>query len=131
VRANDFVTDRTTQVAGGGAADPVISEQGTVVAFVRDGRVFLHDGSTRPVSDPSAGAASEPSIGAGGAYVAYSTASGNVFLYSDVRQLNLLESLDANRQALIASGDPAVSSRGNEVFFVHDSQIYARYLGPR
>jgi hypothetical protein len=128
VYVHDFKKKKTTQVAAGGAADPVISEAGEVVAYARGGMVFAND---KPVSDPNAGAASDPSVGANGAYIAYSAAGGGVYLYTDVRQLNLLESLDANGQPLMPSSDAAVSIRGNEVFFVHDGQVFARYLGGR
>jgi hypothetical protein len=128
VYVHDFRHGRTTQVAGGGASNPVISEQGQVVAYQRDGAVYSND---KAVSDPGAGSASDPSIGAGGSYIAYAAAGGGVYLYTDVRQLNLLQSVDANRQTLAPATDPAVSARGNEVFFVHQGQIYSRYLGPR
>ena len=128
VYVHDFKKKKTSQVAGGGAAEPVISEDGSVVAYARDGMVFSN---SKPVSDPNAGTASDPSIGAGGAYIAYAASGGGVFLYTDVRQLNLLESLTADGKPLTPSDQPAVSARGNEVFFVHDGQIFARYLGGR
>jgi hypothetical protein len=128
VYVHDFKKKKTSQVAAGGASDPVISEAGEVVAYARGGTIFSN---SKPVSDASGGAATDPSVGANGAYIVYSTAGGGVNLYTDVRQLNLLESLDANDQPLTPSNDADVSIRGNEVFFVHDGQVFARYLGGR
>jgi hypothetical protein len=128
VYVHDFRKDKTTQVASGGASNPVISEAGEVVAYQRDGAVFAN---SQQVSDPAAGTASDPSIAGGGAYIGYETSGGEVFLFTATRNANLLQSLSADRQRLIPSGDPAVSSRANEVFFVHDGQIFARYNGPR
>jgi hypothetical protein len=128
VWVHDVRKDKTTQVAGGGASSPVISEAGEVVAYVRDGAVFSND---KMVSDPSFGTASDPTIAAGGAYIAYATSGGGAYLYTDVRGQSLLESVDASRQPLSPATDATVSSRGNEVFFVFGGQIYSRYLGPR
>jgi hypothetical protein len=132
VYVHDFRKGRTRLVAGGGAAEPVISEQGFVVAYTRGGVLHTNDrGHDRAVSDPSAGPASDPSIGAGGFYVAYQTGAGSVVLWTAVRQLSLVESVGSDRQPLAPAGDPAVSSRANEVFFVHQGQLFARYLGGR
>jgi hypothetical protein len=128
VYVHDFRKDKTTQIAAGGASNPVISEAGEIVAYERGGTIFSNNSA---VSDPSFGTASDPSIGAGGTYIAYSTSGGGVYLYTSVRQLNLLESVDAGGQPLVPSSDADVSSRGNEVFFVHDGQIFSRYLGAR
>jgi hypothetical protein len=128
VYVHDFRTDKTTQVAAGGASDPVISEAGEVVAYQKGGAIFSNNNA---VSDPSFGTASDPSIGAGGTYIAYSASGGGVYLYTSVRNLNLLESLDAADQPLTPSSDAEVSVRGNEVFFAHDGQIFSRYLGAR
>jgi hypothetical protein len=131
VFVHDFGHDRTLSIGAGGS-DPAISEQGYVVAFRRGGEVLTNDrGSVSAITQPGEVATGRVSIGTGGAYVGYGTESGNVLLYTAVRALTLVESKDAAGNPLVPSSDPAVSARGNEVFFVHGGEVYARYLGPR
>jgi hypothetical protein len=132
VWVRDFAKGRTRRIAGGGASAPEISEQGTVVAYVRGGRVYTNDrGRTEAISDRKQGTASDPSLGGGGKYVAYAASRGNVLLYTAVRRVTLTMSVSAHGGGLRPATEPSVSSRANEVFFVHSGQIYARYLGGR
>jgi hypothetical protein len=132
VWVRDFVRNKTQRISGGGASAPVISEQGTVVAYARGGRIYTNDrGRTTSISQRKAGTASQPSLGGGGQYVAYAASRGKVLLYTAVRQVTLDMAVSAHGGPLVPATEPSVSTRANEVFFVHNSQIYARYLGGR
>lgn len=127
--------DKSSRRMGAGQL-PVISEQAHVVAFERRGSVFINGtwqdgfGPVRNVTIAGVVANGGPSIGAGGSYVAWE-GSGLAWLWTDVRDLSLLESLDANKKPLSPVSDVEISSRGNEVFFVYNGTIMARYLGPK
>lgn len=132
VLVNDLGEKRTHRAGGG--ANPAISEQGHVVAFNRSGHVLINgtwQNGLGPVRDVTKAGlvAGPPTIGAGGAYVAYA-GGGFAWLWTDVRDLTLLESLSADKQPVSAE-EAVVSSRGNEVFYVHEGSVFARYLGPR
>lgn len=118
-----------------------------VRADVRDSGKDPCPTARRVPSDRANQPSRNPSISNGGCYIVFDSDATNldtekrgadynrnpdVFLYTGVRDLVLLQSRTSSGQRLTGpSTHPYLSSRGNYIFFENAGRIYQRYLGPR